>query len=72
MVCNNLPRKTEALATLPLAILPEGYLLLGSHQTGFQLHAFDAANCQSVITRDIEVPYDDVEGLAISNMACVN
>jgi len=72
MVCNNLPRKTEALATLPLVILPEGYLLLGSHQTGFQLHAFDAANCQAVITRDIEVPYDDVEGLAISNMACVN
>ncbi len=72
MVCNNLPPKTEALVTLPPVISLEGYLLLGSHKTGFQLHAFDAANCQSVITRDIEVPYDDVEGLAISNKACVN
>jgi len=72
MLCNNLPQKTEALVTLPPAISLEGYLLLGSHRTGFQLHAFDAANCESLVTRNVEVPYDDVEGLAISNRACVN
>jgi hypothetical protein len=72
LACSNLPRKTEALAILPTTILPEGYLLLGSHRRGFQLHALDIASCQLVITRDIEVPYDDVEGLAISHKACVN
>ncbi|MEK7991203.1 MAG: hypothetical protein VSS52_009375, partial [Thiotrichaceae bacterium] len=72
VLCSNLPHKTEALTKLPLSISSEGYLLLGSHHTGFQLHAFDAANCESVVTRDVEMPFDDVEGLAISDKACVN
>ncbi len=72
ILCSNLPHKTEALTKLPLSISPEEYLLLGSHHTGFQLHAFDVVNCKSVITRNVEIPFDDVEGLAISDKACVN
>jgi len=72
LLCKGLPRKTEALTVLPTALSTEGYLLLGSHQTGFELHAFDPANCQAVITQDVEVPFDDVEGLAVFNKACAN
>jgi len=72
LLCRSLPPKTEALTQLPPALASEGYLLLGSHLNGFELHAYDAANCDAVVSRDIAVPYDDVEGLAIADRACVN
>ncbi len=72
LLCSGLPRKTEALTVLPTALSTEGYLLLGSHQVGFELHAFDPATCQAVVTQDVEVPFDDVEGLAVFSKACVN
>jgi len=69
-LCNNLPRKTEALEMLPTSILPEGQVLFGAHKAGLKLHAYDISSCQSVATRNVAIPYDDVEGLAMPIAAC--
>ena len=69
-LCNNLPRKTEALEILPTNILPEGQILLGAHKVGLELHAYDMSSCQPVATRNVPIPYDDPEGLAMPMAAC--
>lgn len=69
LICENLPSKTEALALLPPAIA-SNHLLLGSHQTGFQLIAFNVANCAADMTHDIQIPFNDVEGFAVSDFDC--
>jgi hypothetical protein len=71
-LCNNLPQKTEALEVLPTSILPEGFLLLGSHKNqAMRLHAFDVNRCKIVANRDIAMPYDDPEGLAMPLATCM-
>ncbi len=71
-VCDNLPLKTEALEVLPTSILPEDFLLLGSHKNqAMRLHAFDVNRCQIVANKDIAMPYDDPEGLAMPLAACM-
>jgi hypothetical protein len=71
-VCDNLPQKTEALEVLPKSILPEGFLLLGSHKNqAMRLHAFDVNGCQIVANKDIALPYDDPEGLAMPLATCL-
>ncbi len=76
LVCSNLPKKTEALTTFPSDIFSGGYLLSGSHQVDFQIGAVNPANdCKMEVSRNIGnigVPFDDVEGLAISTLGCVN
>lgn len=72
-VCDNLPQKTEALEVLPKSILPEGLLLLGSHKNqAMRLHAFDMNGCQIVANKDIAMPYDDPEGLAMPLATCMH
>jgi hypothetical protein len=69
--CDNLPNKTEALEVLPTSILSKGLLLLGSHKNqALRLHAFEMASCKRVANKDIAMPYDDPEGLAMPLAAC--
>lgn len=70
-VCDNLPKKTEALEILPTSILPPGFLLLGSHHNqALKLHAFDINHCKMAANQDLSMPYDDPEGLAMPLAAC--
>jgi len=70
-LCTNLPRKTEALEVLPETVLPKGLVLLGSHKgKTLDLYAFNINTCKTEVNRNIAVPYDDPEGLAMGN--CVN
>ena len=70
-ICDNLPTKTEALQVLPSQFLPEGFLLLGSHQNNeLKLQVFDRVSCQRITAQDIVIGYDDVEGLAMPIAAC--
>jgi hypothetical protein len=69
--CDNLPHKTEALEVLPTSILPEGFLLLGSHKNkAMKLQAFQLEGCKMVANKDIPVDFDDIEGLAMPLAAC--
>lgn len=71
-ICDNLPTKTEALQVLPSQFLPEGFLLLGSHQNQqLKLQVFDRVSCQRITNQDIVIGYDDVEGLAMPMAACM-
>jgi hypothetical protein len=71
-LCDNLSLKTEGIKILPDTMLPDDFLMLGMHQDKtLKLHAFDVKTCQMVISRDIPIPYDDVEGLAMSKAVCV-
>ena len=65
-LCTNLPQKVESLEILPSHILPEGYVLLGSHQgNSLDLHALNVETCQIEVSRNVLIPYDDPEGLAM-------
>jgi len=67
-LCTNLPRKTEALEVLPETRLPKGWVLLGSHKgKTLDLHAFNINTCKMEVSRNIAVPYDDPEGLAMGS-----
>jgi hypothetical protein len=72
-LCDNLPKKTEALEVLPTSILPDGFILLGSHKNqSFKLQAFEVDNCQKAANQDYTMPYDDPEGLAMPLAACMH
>jgi hypothetical protein len=65
--CSNLERETEAVE-----FLLNGFLLLGRNgERSLMLHAFDIANCAMIANRDIKVPFNDVEGLAVPYAACL-
>ncbi len=65
--CSNLERETEAVE-----FLLNGFLLLGRNgERSLMLHAFDIATCAMIANRDIKVPFNDVEGLAVPYAACL-
>ncbi|RKZ41788.1 MAG: hypothetical protein DRQ49_03895 [Gammaproteobacteria bacterium] len=66
VACNNLLGETEALE-----IMPDGLLLIGTHNVPFGLHAFDAQSCQIIEADEtLSNQYDDVEGIALPVKAC--
>jgi len=66
--CDNLERETEAVE-----FLLDGILLLGRNgEKSLKLHAFDIATCSMVANRNIKVPFNDVEGLAVPHAACLH
>lgn len=70
-LCDNLPYKTEAIKVLPLSILPEGLILLGTHSNKkLELRIFDMITCQLHKESNFIVGYDDVEGLTMPVAAC--
>jgi len=65
--CSNLALETEAVE-----MLLDGKLLLGRHQDQtLRLHAFDIPTCAMVESRNIPIPYNDPEGLALPHAACM-
>ena len=72
LVCDNLPLETEALEILPKSILPDGLIVLGLHQNHrLKLQVFAIASCEMVLNKELVIPpYQDVEGLAMSRLAC--
>jgi hypothetical protein len=64
--CSNLGLETEALE-----MLLDGKLLLGRHQDKtLQLHALDIPTCAMIASRNIPIPHNDVEGMALPHAAC--
>jgi hypothetical protein len=64
--CTNLPLETEALE-----MLADGLMLLGMHKDKtLTLHALEVTSCEMVVSRDVAVPYDDPEGIAMPTAAC--
>ena len=62
-----LPHETEALE-----ILPDNRLLFGTHQDQtFSIHLFDPSNCSVVADFDILTPFNDIEGIALPENACM-
>ncbi len=70
-LCDNLPRKTEAIKALPASVLPAGLVWVGSHNNRkTELQAFEIATCQPQKDLNLSIGYDDVEGLAMPTAAC--
>jgi len=70
-LCDNLPRKTEAVKALPTNVLPAGLVWIGSHNNKqTELQVYDIATCQPQKNFNLFVGYDDVEGLAMPTAAC--
>jgi len=64
--CTNLPLETEALE-----MLADGLMLLGMHKDKtLTLHALEVTSCEMVESRDVAVPYNDPEGIAMPTAAC--
>jgi hypothetical protein len=57
--------------TEALEIMPDGLLLIGTHNVPFGLHAFDVQSCQIIEADEtLSNQYDDVEGIALPVAAC--
>jgi len=70
-LCDNLPRKTEAVKALPINVSPAGLVWIGSHNNKqTELQAYEIATCQPQKELNLSIGYDDVEGLAIPTAAC--
>jgi F0F1-type ATP synthase membrane subunit b/b' len=70
-LCDNLPRKTEAVKALPANVSPPGLIWVGSHNNKqTELQAYEIATCQLQKNLNLSIGYDDVEGLAIPTEAC--
>ena len=70
-LCDNLPRKTEAVKALPANVLPAGLVWIGSHNNRqTELQVYDIVTCQPQKNFNLFVGYDDVEGLAMPTAAC--
>jgi len=71
--CTNLFGETEALEMVSdgLKILPAGFLLVGTHNVPFGLHAFNPENCEVIIADEtLTNKFKDVEGIALPVEAC--
>jgi len=70
-LCDNLPRKTEAVKALPISVSPIGIVWIGSHNNRqTELQAYEIATCQPQKNLNLSIGYDDVEGLAMPTAAC--
>jgi len=70
-LCDNLPRKTEAVKALPNSVSPAGIVWIASHNNRqTELLAFEIATCQLRKELNLSIGYDDVEGLAMPRAAC--
>ncbi len=66
VACTNLFGETEALE-----IMPDGQLLVGTHNVAFGLHAFNPQTCQvSMADKTLSNKFKDVEGIALPIAAC--
>ncbi len=62
-LCDNLPGQTEALEMLSLPTGQELLLFATNTANDLSVHAWDIANCQSVLDVEIETPYNDIEAI---------
>jgi hypothetical protein len=70
-LCDNLPRKTEAVKALPVDVSQAGLVWIGSHNNEkTELQAFEIATCQFRKDLNLSIGYDDVEGIAMPTAAC--
>ena len=70
-LCDNLPRKTEAIIALPASVSPAGLVWIGSHNNKqTELQAYEIATCQPQKDLNLFIGYDDVEGLDMPTAAC--
>ena len=69
IICaKKLPHETEALE-----MLPNNRLLFGTHQDKtFSIHLFDLASCSVIADADIVTPFNDIEGIALPQNACID
>ena len=57
--------------TEALEIMPDGLLLIGTHNVPFGLHAFNPETCQVIeADKTLSHQYNDVEGIALPVAAC--
>jgi len=68
IICaGKLPGETEALD-----MMPDNRLLFGTHQDKtFSIHAFDLESCSVIADINIPTPFDDIEGIALPQDACI-
>jgi hypothetical protein len=69
IICaGKLPHETEALE-----MLPDNRLLFGTHQDPtFSIHLLDLASCSVITDADIVTPFNDIEGIALPQNACID
>lgn len=75
VACTNLFGETEALEMVSdgLKILPAGFLLVGTHNVPFGLHAFNPKTCEVIMADNtLSNQFKDVEGIALPVEACAN
>ncbi len=66
VACTNLLGETEALE-----MMPDGLLLVGTHQVPFGLYALNALTCEPIMAEEtLSNQFQDVEGIAIPVAAC--
>ncbi len=66
VVCEGLPKKVEALETLPNGLLVYGF----ENDAQLGIHTLDVETCQTLDNARIETPYYDIEGIAWPTLAC--
>ena len=68
IICaGKLPHETEALE-----MMPDNRLLFGTHQDKtLSIHAFDLESCSVIAGFDILTPFNDIEGIALPQNACL-
>lgn len=72
-LCDNLPRKTEAVKALPANVLPAGLVWIGSHNNQkTELQVYEIATCEPHKDLNLSIGYGDIEGLAMPTAACQN
>jgi peptidoglycan hydrolase CwlO-like protein len=70
-LCENLPRKTEAIKALPTSVSPAGIVWIGSHNNNkTELQAYEIATCQPQKDLNLSIGYNDVEGISMPTAAC--
>jgi RHS repeat-associated protein len=66
IACSNLPKKVEALETMP-----DGFFVYGFHNDNqLAIHTFDVDACQTITDGRIDTAYNDIEGIAWPERAC--
>ncbi|HEC83668.1 MAG: hypothetical protein DRR08_08485 [Candidatus Parabeggiatoa sp. nov. 2] len=68
VACTNLFGETEALE-----MMPDGLLLVGTHNVPFGLHAFNPETCEVIMADEtLTNQFNDVEGIALPVEACTD
>jgi hypothetical protein len=68
LCAGKLPHETEALE-----MLSNNYLLFGTHQDQtFSIHLLELDSCSVITDADIVTPFNDIEGIALPQDACID